>query len=394
MTGFIGKIYAFKFFDSFILIFPLYVAMFVDAGLSPVEISIALLAWSATAFMLDIPAGVVADRAPRRLVLAIAQTGRAAGFGLWLLYPHFWGFLAGLVLWGFKSAFTSGTFEALIYDELAENGRAGDYVRVIGRVRAVQAFAVLAAALCAAASARLGYSFALAASLAAIIAATAAALALPPARQALSVGDKGYLVHLRAGIADALSRPDLRAIIGFGALCVAFGAALEEFWPVFGVKTGLSRPLIAVFVGGQNAVEAAASLLAHRAERWRREAHYAVMVLAGGLLTTAAILFTPWAMLLLAAYSGLLKMLDVVFEARMQAGVGPENRATIGSVKSFCAQIGVIVLYVGFGPMAQFASYRIAFLACGVAALLVGLAWLAASGGVGESPPSAQRTPR
>ena len=135
MTGFIGKIYAFKFFDSFILIFPLYAVMFVDAGLSPVEISIALLAWSATAFFMDIPAGVVADRAPRRYVLAIAQTGRAAGFVLWLIYPHFWGFLAGLVLWGFKSAFTSGTFEALIYDELAAEGRGQTYARVIGRVR-------------------------------------------------------------------------------------------------------------------------------------------------------------------------------------------------------------------------------------------------------------------
>jgi hypothetical protein len=240
----------------------------------------------------------------------------------------------------------------------------------------VQAVAILAAALCAAAAARFGYPFALAASLASIALAIAFAIALPPAKKALTVSDKGYLVHLRDGIAGAFNAPALRAIIVFGALCVAFGGALEEFWPIFGIKTGLNRPLIAVFVGGQNAVEAVSSLLAHRAEKWRKAAYYGVMALAGVLLTTAAVIFTPWAMLLLALYSGLLKMLDVVFEARMQAQVAPENRATIGSVKSFAAQIGVICLYLSFGPMAQFASYRGAFMACGVAAVVVGLAWL------------------
>ena len=73
---FLTRVYAFKFFDAFILIFPLYAVMFVDAGLTPVQISVALTAWSATAFALEIPAGVVADRLPRRLVLAVAQAGR------------------------------------------------------------------------------------------------------------------------------------------------------------------------------------------------------------------------------------------------------------------------------------------------------------------------------
>src|ERR1700684_453103 len=118
MRRFLAAAYAFKFFDSFILIFPLYAVMFVDAGLTPVQISIVLIAWSATAFTLQIPSGVIADRWSRRHILACAQLARAAGFVVWLFYPHFWGFLVGLVLWGVKSAFTSGTFEALLYDEL------------------------------------------------------------------------------------------------------------------------------------------------------------------------------------------------------------------------------------------------------------------------------------
>ena len=135
--------------------------MFVDAGLSPVEIAIALTAWSATTFFLQIPAGVIADRFSRRHVLAIAQAGRAAGFALWLIWPHFWGFFAGQVLWGCKSAFTSGTFEALLYDELKARGREDRYTRMIGRAQAVQALGVLCASVGAAAMARLGYPAAL-----------------------------------------------------------------------------------------------------------------------------------------------------------------------------------------------------------------------------------------
>src|SRR5665213_3417963 len=133
MTRFLTRLYAFKFFDAFILIVPLYAVMFVDAGLTPVQISLVLIAWSTTAFVLQIPSGVIADRWSRRHILALAQLARAAGFVTWLLYPHFWGFLAGLVLWGIKSTFTTGTFEALLYDELKAQGSAHDYTRIYGR---------------------------------------------------------------------------------------------------------------------------------------------------------------------------------------------------------------------------------------------------------------------
>ena len=130
MTRFLAKLYAFKFFDSFILIVPLYAVMFVDAGLSARADLGGPDSLVGDRFVLQIPSGVIADRWSRRHILAGAQLARAAGFVVWLFYPHFWGFLAGLVLWGVKSAFTSGTFEALLYDELKAQGRAHDYTRI------------------------------------------------------------------------------------------------------------------------------------------------------------------------------------------------------------------------------------------------------------------------
>jgi MFS family permease len=378
MTNFLVRVYAFKLFDAFILIYPLYVVMFADAGLTPVQISICLIAWSAVSFVLQVPSGVIADRHSRRWILAIAQLGRGAGFAIWIVYPHFWGFLCGLLLWGVKSAFTSGTFEALLYDELAARGAADAYTRVFGRTRAVQAIGVLLAALVSAAVARWGYGPTLWASSGSALLAIAAALALPRAPAQVLAAEPDYLHQLRQGLAISFRRPAVLDILMFSSIVLALGAALEEFWPIFGARVGVSRAAIALFVGAQNAIEALVSFVAWRIATLRPRDFQALFAFGGALLIAAAAAFKPWAMVLLAVYSGLMKLVSVVFEGRLQHAIGSSQRATIGSVKGFMAQVGITGLYVGFGPVAQATSYRVAFLACGCAGVAIGLGYLAA----------------
>jgi MFS family permease len=378
MTGFLARVYAFKLFDAFILIIPLYVVMFADAGLTPVQISTCLIAWSAVSFVLQVPAGVLADRHSRRAILALAQFGRGVGFTVWLVYPHFWGFLVGLLMWGAKSAFTNGTFEALLYDELAAKGATATYTRVFGRTRAVQAIGLLLAALGSAAVARHGYRPTLLASAGSSVLAIAAALALPRAPARVSAAETHYLTHLRQGLALSLREPAVLNILVFSSFVLALGAALEEFWPIFGAGVGLARPVIALFVGAQNAIEALVSVLAFRLSNLSRRGFYALFALAGGVLVAAASAFKPSAMILLALYSGLMKLIAVVFEGRLQHAIGSGHRATIGSVKGFMAQIGITGLYLGFGPVAQASSYQVAFMACGCAGVAIGLGYLAA----------------
>jgi hypothetical protein len=85
-------------------------------------------------------------------------------------------------------------------------------------------------------------------------------------------------------------------------------------------------------------------------------------------------------MVLLALYSGVMRLVDVAYEARLQHAIPSQNRATIGSLKGFAGEIGVTALYLIFGPLAQATSYRTGFAACGLAAVLIGAAYLAASG--------------
>lgn len=376
MTSFLARIYAFKAADAFILIYPLYAVMFVDAGLNPAQVGLALAVWSTTAFVLEVPAGVIADRWPRRWVLAGAQLFRLAGYGLWLVFPHFWGFVGGFVLWGAKSAFTSGTFEALVYDELKAAGRTEDYTRVIGRADAVQFAAILGASGAAAAAAKAGYAMLLEASLVACAVAALLPLSLPKVPRGEPRRDLAYLQHLKLGLRQVLRAPALLRLIGFIALVVALGGALDEFWSIFASRAGLSNGAVAIFLGLMSAGQAIAAALAHRARRLPNWSFHLMIVAGGVLLATAAAMFRPASVLLLIGFGGLFKVVDTVFEGRLQHAIPDETRATLGSVKGFAVQAACTALYLGFGPLAAATTYRTAFLAAGVGIVALHLVYL------------------
>jgi hypothetical protein len=53
--AFLARVYAFRFLDGFVLIYPLYTVMFAARGLSPSQVAATLMAWSVTGFLLQIP---------------------------------------------------------------------------------------------------------------------------------------------------------------------------------------------------------------------------------------------------------------------------------------------------------------------------------------------------
>ena len=377
MRGLVLKACALRFFDTFLLIVPFYTVMFAERGLSPAQIGIVLGAWSVTGVALQIPFGVLADHMPRRWLLFIGQSGRTAGFVLWLAVPSFWGFLGGLVLWGVKSASMSGTFEALIYDELKAVGRETEYARVIGRTQAARFGGVVAASLVAAAGAELGYGVLVGASIASSLVASGAALLLPAAPRAVSAGRADYFAHLRRGAADAVRLPGVLPLLVFIAAIQAVATACADYWQLFGRDVGLSPAAIAVFVAALAATEALASVLAHRMRGGPMALSYGMILLAGLGLAAAAATYEAWSVLLVVLCLGLYRLVDVNADARFQHAIREETRATVAAVKVFTMQCGTTVLILGFGLLAQVSDYRTAFLTYGLALAGLGAAYAA-----------------
>ncbi|MFN3513337.1 MAG: MFS transporter [Phenylobacterium sp.] len=370
--SFLAKVCAFKFLDGFLIIYPLYAVMFVDHGLTPWQVSATLIAWSTTAFALQIPAGLLADRWPRRWLLAGAQLVRAAGFLVWLLVPGFPGFLLGLTLWGVKSALTNGTFEALVYDELAEAGRPEDYARVIGRAQGLGFAAILLASGAAALAARFGYTPALIGSIAAGLAGAAAALALPRARRATTLGRGDYFGHLRRGFAYVVAHPAIPGVMAVLALSQAFGGGLEGFWPVFGREVGLANTEVAIFAAAIGASQAAGAALAHRLIRARQAVFSGLFLLTGAALGAAAGLFQAWTVALVCLVAAAFKVIDVNFDARLHHAIPSESRATLAAVRNFGGLTTMTLVLLAFGPLADATSYRSAFLAAAGALAAIG----------------------
>ncbi len=377
MRGVLAKIYAYKALDDLILIYPLYAVMFVDHGVSPSQLALLFAVWSAVGLALEVPSGVLADHLPRKYLLAAGQIIRAAGYACWLLFPSFWGYLAGFVLWGIKGSLQSGTFEALVYDELDRRGVAVNYAKVIGRSRAAGIIAILIAMLAAVGVHKLGgYELLMVLSIAAVIAAAVVAATLPSAPKVQSTGEADYLAHLKQALSETLRTPAILRPMLVVVTLWTLGGSLDEFWGIYGEEAGLSRQAIPIYYAATYATSAVAAALAYRLSGVRAAALYGVVILAGGLLMAAAHMMSPAGMLLLAAFAGLVKLIDINFETRMQHAIPTERRATIASLAGFLWTLGSIGLYLAFGQIAERWSYAAAFMTFGVVMTLSGAAFL------------------
>ena len=169
MKSFARRLYSFCFFDELMLIYPFYAVMFVDYGLSGYEVSLLFAAWSGTCIALEVPSGALADRFSRKWVMFAGEMFRVGGYACWAIFPDFWGFLIGFVLWGSQGALSSGAFEALVYDELKQFGRESGYVKILGRARSLRYAGMIVASVVAAAAVAFGYQFLLWGSMAAVL---------------------------------------------------------------------------------------------------------------------------------------------------------------------------------------------------------------------------------
>jgi hypothetical protein len=377
LRGFLWRLYAYAFAQDFVLIYPLYAVMFAEHGLTPGQIGLAFMVWSTVGFVLEAPSGVIADRYPRRTILWIAQLIRAAGYACWWLVPGVWGAVAGFALWGVKSAFTSGCYEALIYDELKAAGREADYAEVLGRTKAVANTAVMLASTAAALAAPLGYAPLLIASVAAGVVAAALAASFPRAPPAEAVHERGYLAHMALGLRQALSSRPILALIVFLSLLVCAAGSIDEFWPIFGREAGLGHAGVSLMFTAVSAAMIPAGAFAHRLVRLPQRALHALVAAMGVMLLVAAWVLRPWTAVLIVLFSAGYVLVSTVFEARLQDEIPSETRATVSSIAGVAIELGVMGVYGGFGLIAQLSDYRHAFLAFGGFTLAMGLVYLA-----------------
>jgi MFS family permease len=316
-----------------------YPLLFADHGLSAAEISSLFALWSVTAFALEVPSGAWADMVSRRRLLALGQVLRALGFAMWVAVPSYPAFAAGFVLWGAGGALTSGTEQALVYDELAALGHAADYPGVMGRAGTARLLGNAAAVLAATPLVVLGgYRLAGAVSVVACLAAAGVALSFPEAPRVEDAGEGRYLATLRAGLREAAGYRVVRNAVLLAALLSGLWA-IDEYLPLLAGADGASVA----------EVQAVATALAGRCARKRPAAVAGLVGGGAALLAAGALVRHPAGFALVALAMGALSLGDVLVDARLQESIEGSARATVTSVAGFGAEVTAVMLYGAYG---------------------------------------------
>lgn len=351
--------------------------MFVDRGLTPVQISTLLLVWAGTSFLLEVPSGVFADKYSRKNILFFAELSQIAGYSFWLLMPNFIGFLIGFILWGIKSAFTSGTFEALVYDELKANNEEKKYIKIQGIVQSLQFVAFIFAGVGATLAITFGYSFVLIISIVSLVISALSILSLPNAKKVESTGEKNYFNLLKEGLTFSLKTPTVLKIIIFISFGQALFGALDEYWSIFATESGLFKQGLGIFFVIYGLVQALASVIAYKFEKFSSRFFEFLFLFNGVLLIVASYFYKVPALIMLFVFSFLFKLIDTVANSQLQHQINnQEIRATVTSVKGFFVELIVMSFYLIFGLIANHYNYRFAFLSIGFLISTIGICYL------------------
>lgn len=133
----IHKLYISNFLTGLVFWYGIEKLFMQSIGITAVGVGIATAVFLAFNLIFDIPSGVLADRWSRKGVLAVSAIalgicsvllGSSNGLLLYVI---------GEVFYGVYIVSTSGTYNALIYDSLHEEGRADQYSKFAGRAYAL-----------------------------------------------------------------------------------------------------------------------------------------------------------------------------------------------------------------------------------------------------------------
>ena len=337
--------------------------------------------WSVTSFVLEVPSGALADRMSRRNLLAVGSFVIAAGFGAWTLFPSYAGFAAGFLLWGIGGALHSGTFEALLYDELAARQATESYARIGGLARSAGEAAALLGIVAAAPLYAFG-GYGLVGCVSVAIAATqgVVALSLPgvPRVEVESDYAGGYFATLRSGVREALHNPRVRGATFLAATMFGY-TAFDEYFGLLAQEHGTPTAVIPVMVGvtvaGSLVGSASAGLfsrISSRAMAWS--------VAASGVLIAIGAIFGGWTGFVAIGISyGLIMNAVVITDARLQDSIEGSARATVTSVSGFASEVVAVAVFGFVALLTVWFSISIAVAAFVVPLVLTALAvrrWL------------------
>lgn len=363
------RFYTYEFLSEFVLLTPVYALLFADTGLSVPQMSALFALWSVASFSLELPFGVLADLVSRRMLLMCAPALTAVGFALWTVMPSFPAFAAGFVFWSAGNALRSGTVQALVYDELARQGRVAAFPRLLGRARAWAMVAVLLATVLASPLLAIGgYTAVGFASITVLLLCVPVGglFPQPPQRHTARPEPSGWRAVLGTGLRAVRQVPAVRSAVLLVTVLLA-SEALKEYVPLLARETGLHTrhvPLaMALFYGGS----VLGGWWAGRGTRWTAP----VLAAAAVCLAASALLQHPAGLVGVTVAFGAFTWAAAAAEARLQEEVDRIARATVISLTRFGKEVLALAIFASYGLAAPLTGHGVLYAVAAAPYLLI-----------------------
>lgn len=379
---------AHNFFEELVLIYPVYAIMMLDQGMTEMQLSTLFVIWAVAALLFEIPSGVIADRVDRRRYLFVGSLAGCCGFLVWWLWPGFWGFAAGFVLWSLGGAVRSGTQQSLLHDLLAEEGRPQAFARIYGRGKGASSVALLIAMALGGYAAQNGYGQVLVLSaLAPVISGGLVLLFLrEPPRTGSMESDVEEESPLREALKAIAETPRLRLIALMFVVFLGLSGVVDEYvGPLLKELETFSLGTIGVLYGLVLGCRGLGTSLAHRGGTLPLRQIGYTTVLSHGLLLLGLLLGSLaggiWLVLLMCLYFAVMGAIEVLLEANLQANIEVSARATITSVAGAGLEVWATGLFLLIGVLATRFDWGMALAGVAALAMLIALVLARLDGG-------------
>ena len=359
------------------------------AGLAPFQLVLVGTTLEVSAFLFEIPTGVVADVYSRRLSIIVGYVLMGLGFLLEGFFPAFLPILLAQVIWGLGYTFTSGATQAWISDEVGEEKTNQLFMRAtrVGLVASLlgMGFAMLVGANNVALPIRFG-------AVGVLLIGFVLVFIMPETGfKPTSKEDRNNWQHMwhifNEGVKSVRSRPRLVTVLGVGFFYGLYSEGFDRLW----VKHLLDHFEIPVIFGNNQIAffailqitAAVLTIFAVRFVEQRVDSNSSIAIGRTMLIVTGSIIaamlgfaLSPLLFLTLSLYltiNILRSVRDPLNTAWVNQKLDPQTRAT---VHSMTGQVDAVGQMAGGPSVALVARYLSVAAAITTSALLLGPAML------------------
>jgi len=372
-------LYIYKFINQCLPIYAFYTILFIERGKSVTDIAMLIALWSVFSIVFEVPAGILADRWNRRNMLAIAAVLQGVCFIIWFFSYSFLMFALGFAFWAIAGAFTSGTEEGLIYDNLKSDEREADFTKVYGRAH----FYANVGTIAGIASAGVIASFISIE----VIALLSAAICFVNVIFALQIREKNFYSERMNEVSTGFFETFKEAgsfIKGSGialvsilflVLFASLGGYLDEFDALIINDFGRSNIWVSVILTVRFAFIALGDILAPMVQKKISSIRQIFLLngLACAVLTIFALVWNQYVILVFGLAFMLMAITEILLVNALQNEIKEEGRATVMSFYGIGQNLGMICLGLVYALLAGIFTLQQVYIMIAIYGIIGGL---------------------